>query len=155
MKKTVREFVRRGSVACGFGPLILAVLYLVLHQNGVIESLSVNEVCIGIFSLSALAFVAGGMNVVYQIERLPLMAVISIHGVVLYVSYLVTYLLNDWLEWGWIPVLVFSAIFFVGFLAIWVVVYVIVKRNTENINQKLKQQQPVADTGNKRRDFEP
>ena len=90
MKNIVREFFRRGIAACGLGPVVLAVLYLILQRNGAVETLSVNEVCVGIFSLSALAFVAGGMNVVYQIEQLPLMAAISIHGVVLYVSYLLT-----------------------------------------------------------------
>ena len=98
MKNIVKEFCRRGIAACGLGPIVLAVLYLILQYNGVVETLTVNEVCIGILSLSALAFVAGGMNVVYQIERLPLMVAISIHGGVLYVSYLATYLLIEWLE---------------------------------------------------------
>ena len=75
---------------------------------------------------------------VYQIERLPLMVAILIHGGVLYISYLVTYLLNDWLEWGVTPVLVFSGIFIVGYLAIWAVIYSIIKRNTEKVNEVLK-----------------
>ena len=73
MKKIIAEFFRRGLVAFGFGPLVLAVIFLILQCNGVVETLSVNQVCLGIFSLSALAFVAGGMNVIYQVERLPLM----------------------------------------------------------------------------------
>ena len=141
MKKYVLEFWRRGLVAFGFGPIVLAVLYLILQANGVLQTLTVNQVCLGIFSLSVLAFVAGGMNVVYQIERLPLMVAILIHGGVLYISYLVTYLLNDWLEWGVTPVLVFSGIFIVGYLAIWAVIYSIIKRNTEKINEILKKQQ--------------
>ncbi|MBQ6874633.1 MAG: DUF3021 domain-containing protein [Lachnospiraceae bacterium] len=138
MKKYVLEFWRRGLVAFGFGPIVLAVLYLILQANGVLQTLTVNQVCLGIFSLSVLAFVAGGMNVVYQIERLPLMVAILIHGGVLYISYLVTYLLNDWLEWGVTPVLVFSGIFIVGYLAIWAVIYSIIKRNTEKVNEVLK-----------------
>ena len=103
MKKNVLEFVRRGVSACGLGPIVLAVLYLILQHQGIIETLTVKEVCIGIFSLSALAFIAGGMNFIYQIEKLPLMVAISIHGGVLYISYLATYLVNDWLEWGKAP----------------------------------------------------
>ena len=71
MKKTVKEFFRRGIAACSLGPVVLAILYLILQHNGVIASLTVNEVCTGIFSLSALAFIAGGMNVIYQIEQFP------------------------------------------------------------------------------------
>jgi hypothetical protein len=138
MKYILKEFCRRGIAACGLGPIALAVIYLVLQHNGVVEVLTVHGVCVGIFSLSALAFVAGGMNVVYQIERLPLMAAISIHGGVLYVCYLLTYLVNDWLDRGTAPILVFTGIFAVGYLLIWAVIYSIIKKNTDRINEAMR-----------------
>ena len=141
MKKNVLEFIRRGLIACGFGPMILAVLYLILQNQAGLESLTVNQVCIGIFSISALAFIAGGMNVVYQIEQLPLMWAILIHGCVLYFSYLGTYLVNDWLEWGKAPILVFTGIFVLGYLAVWAVIYSLTRRNTEKINMALREKQ--------------
>ena len=141
MKKIVLEFLRRGLMACGLGPIVLAVLYLILQHQANLETLTVNQVCLGIFSLSALAFIAGGMNVIYQIERLPLMVAILIHGSVLYISYLGTYLINDWLEWGVTPILVFSGIFAFGYLVIWAIIYSIIKRNTEKLNLILKQKQ--------------
>ena len=141
MKRYLGAFFRRGLIACGFGPLVLAVLYLILYRSSGLEMLTVPQVCLGIFSLSALAFIAGGMNILYQIERLPLMVAILIHGVVLYASYLITYLLNDWLEWGFTPLLVFTGIFLFGYLAIWAVIYTVTKRNTEKLNRKLRQQQ--------------
>lgn len=141
MRKTALEFVRRGLVAGGFGPVILAVLYIILVRSGEIVSLTASQVCIGIFSLYALAFIAGGMNVIYQIERLPLMAAISIHGGVLYIGYLITYLVNGWLELGKAPIMVFTAIFIAGYLAIWAVIYHITRRNTRRLNEMLKQKQ--------------
>ena len=144
MKKIVLEFLRRGLLAFGFGPLVLAILYFILQHQCGIQSLTVNEVCIGIVSLSVLAFVAGGMNVIYQIERLPLMVAILIHGCVLYIGYLVTYLLNDWLERGIIPILVFSVIFVLGYLAVWAIIYSIIKRNTGKVNEMLREQQKNA-----------
>ena len=138
MKYILKEFCRRGIAACGLGPIALAVIYLVLQYNGVVDVLTVHGVCVGIFSLSALAFVAGGMNVVYQIERLPLMVAISIHGGVLYVSYLLTYLVNDWLDWGTAPILAFTGIFVFGYLLIWAVIYSIIKRNTDRINEAMR-----------------
>ena len=143
MKKYLCDFVRRGMTAAGFGPMILAVLYLILHKQGVIEMLTVKEVCLGIASLSALAFVAGGMNVVYQVERLPLMLAILIHGCVLYVSYLGTYLLNGWLEMGTAPILVFTAVFVLGYLVIWGIIYSVIKRRTERINELLMQRRKI------------
>ena len=144
MKKNILEFMRRGLVACGFGPLVLAVVYLLMQRSGHLETLTANEVCTGIFSLSVLAFIAGGMNMIYQIERLPLMAAILIHGGVLYVAYLATYLLNGWLARGITPLLVFSAIFVLGYLAVWAVIYSVTKRNTEKLNRMLQQQQQTA-----------
>lgn len=145
MKKNVLEFIRRGLVACSFGPIVLAVLYLILQHQGAVETLTVNEVCTGIFSLSALAFVAGGMNFIYQIEQISLMVAILIHGSVLYISYLTTYLLNDWLKWDLSSVLVFSGIFVFGYLVIWAIIYSIIKKDTAKINEVLKQKQKMTE----------
>lgn len=141
MKKFVLEFLRRGLIASGIGPIVLAIVYLILQQTAAVEMLSVNQVCIGIFSITALAFIAGGMNAIYQIERLPLMVAILIHGGILYISYLVTYLLNDWLDFGALPIIVFSAVFVVGYIVIWAIIYSIIKRNTDKLNKMLKQKQ--------------
>ena len=141
MKRYIVEFFRRGLVACGLGPMVLAVLYRILQHKGALQELTVDEVCLGIVTLTALAFVAGGMNVLYQIERLPLMVAILIHGSVLYCGYLATYLLNGWLERGAQPILVFSGIFAAGYLVIWTVIYGITKKRTEKINALLKKNQ--------------
>ena len=137
MKKHILDFIRRGAVACGIGPLVLAVLYLMIGRQSA-QQLTPEQVSTGIFSLTALAFIAGGMNVIYQLERLPLMAAVGIHGAVLYAGYLATYLINDWLEWGAIPVLVFSGIFVVGYLVIWAVIYCIIRSRTARLNEILK-----------------
>ena len=141
MKKNILEFIRRGLVAAGFGPLVLAIIYLILQKYSGIEVLTINQICMGIVSISALAFIAGGMNVVYQIEELPLMWAILIHGSVLYISYLATYLINNWLEWGVTPVLVFTAFFVLGYLVIWAVIYLVTIKRTDRINEILRRNQ--------------
>ena len=145
MKKFVLEFLRRGLIAAGIGPIVLAFLYLILQQSDAVAMLSVNQVCVGIFSITALAFIAGGMNAIYQIEQIPLMVAIFIHGIVLYIGYLGTYLVNDWLEWGLISIIVFTAIFAVGYIVIWGIVYSIIKRNTARINEGLKIRQQKSE----------
>lgn len=141
MKKFGLEFLRRGFIASGIGPIVLAIVYLIVKQSTSIDTLTVDQVCVGIFSLTALAFIAGGMNAIYQVERLPLMTAILIHGGVLYIGYLVTYLLNDWLDFGIIPIIVFSAIFVVGYIVIWAIIYSMIKRTTTNLNKTLKKKQ--------------
>ena len=141
MKKFVLEFLRRGFIAAGIGPIVLAIVYLILQYSADINTLTVHGVCSGIFSLTTLAFIAGGMNAIYQVEHLPLMTAISIHGSVLYIGYLGTYLLNSWLDFGIIPIIVFTAIFVVGYIVIWAIIYSIIKRNTAKLNEMLKKKQ--------------
>lgn len=141
MKKIVLGFLQKGFVACGFGPMVLVILYWILQRQCDLQYLSVNEVCTGIISLSVLAFIAGGMNVIYRIERLPLAFAILIHGSVLYISYLCTYLVNRWLEWGKAPVIVFTAIFVLGYLTIWAIIYWTTQKRTARLNEMLKQKQ--------------
>ena len=141
MKKFVLEFLRRGFIAAGIGPIVLAIVYLILQRSADVSTLTVYEVCIGIFSLTTLAFIAGGTNAIYQVERLPLMIAILIHGSILYIGYLGTYLLNNWLVFGIIPIIVFTAIFVVGYIVIWAIIYSIIKRNTAKLNEMLKKKQ--------------
>ena len=150
MKRFVTDFCRRGLIACGFGPIVLAVLYMILHYKGLIDTLTVNQVCTGIFSITALAFIAGGINAVYHIERLPLTLAILIHGIFLYFSYLGAYLLNDWIEWGATPIFVFSGIFVVGYLAVWAIIYCVTERNTKKLNEMLKEKQKCLSIDNNR-----
>ena len=139
MKNNLKEFFFRGFAACGFGPIVLAVVYLILESNGVVHTVTVREMCVGIFSISALAFVAGGMNFIYKIEKMPLMLAILIHGGVLYASYLATYLINGWLEFGMVPILVYSVIFVVGYLAVWTGIYCVTRKRINKVNMALMQ----------------
>ena len=141
MKRIIGQFIFRGFVACGFGPLVLATIYAILNVSGVVHTVTVDEMTLGIFSISALAFVVGGMNVLYSIERIPLMVAIFIHGGVLYVSYLATYLINGWLELTAADLLGYSAIFVVAYLAVWVVIYTITRVRTRRVNEVLKLKQ--------------
>ena len=128
-------------------PEVKPIVYLILKQSAAIDTLTVDQVCIGIFSLSVLAFIAGGMNAIYQVERMPLMTAILIHGGTLYIGYLGTYLLNDWLDFGIIPIIVFTTIFVVGYIVIWAIIYSIIRRNTAKLNEMLKKKQQNLSSG--------
>ena len=125
----------------GFGPIILAIIYAILGLSGVTQSIDIYEAALAIVSISVLAFISAGITVVYQIERLPLFYAFLLHGLVLYVDYALIYLLNGWLTWGVTPILVFSGIFVVGYFAIWTIIYSIIKKNTDEINEMLKKKQ--------------
>ena len=138
MKKFWKEFLFRGLICAAGGPVVLAIIYGILGATGTVESLSPGEVCAGILSITLLAFTAAGMTAVYQIEQLPLPIMILLHGGVLYLTYILTYLLNGWLANQLTPILVFTGIFAAGFAFIWLIIYHIEKVKTNKLNKMLK-----------------
>ncbi len=133
-----KQFGLRGLVAMGFGSVVLSVIYLILGLSGVIDSLAWSEVVLGYFTITALAFLAGGITVVYQIEELPLSLAITLHGFILYIGYALLYVTNNWLKDGIIPFLIFTGIFIAGYILVWLVIYLITNKGTKNINNKIK-----------------
>ena len=138
MKKNVIEFFKRGMCFMGFGPIILVIIWGILGVCNVIESLSVSTVVFGILTVSFMAFVAAGVTVVYQIERLPLLYATLIHGIVLYLDYAIIYLLNGWIKDGATPFVIFTIIFVIGYGLIWGIVYLFIRKDVEKMNRKVK-----------------
>ena len=137
MKKIFKEFMHRGLLCMGFGPLVLAIVFAILNLCGVVEVITVSEMVLGIFAITLMAFVAAGITVVYQIENLPLLYAILIHGLTLYLDYAVIYLVNGWLKNGIIPFVVFTIIFILGFILTWIIVYSFIRKDIEKMNRKI------------------
>jgi len=137
MKKHVLSFIQRGFAGATFGPIVLAIIYGILGATNVTKTLSVNEVVLGIISVSVMAFIAAGITMIYEVENLPLISAILIHGLALYADYAIMYLINGWIAEGLIPFLTFTAIFFVGFAIIWSIIYICTKNKTNKLNKRL------------------
>ena len=138
MKKFWKEFFLRGLICAAGGPVVLAVIYGILGATGAAESLSPREVCCGILSITLLAFIAAGMTAIYQMEQLPLATMILLHGGVLYIAYILTYLINGWLQNQVQAILIFTGIFVVGYALIWLIIYLIERRKAEKLNKLLQ-----------------
>lgn len=139
MKKFWKEFLLRGLICASGGPIVLAIIYGVLGVTGAVEHFSPNEVCMGILTITLLAFIAAGMTAIYQMEQLPLPTMILLHGGALYIAYILTYLLNGWLQKSLVPILVFTGIFAAGYALIWLIIYFVTKAKTDALNAKLKE----------------
>ena len=137
MKKFWKDFLLRGLVSCGFGPVLLAIIYGILGACGVIETLTAGEVCKGILTITLMAFVAGGVSAVYQMEELPLFSAILIHGVALYLDYLMIYLVNGWIADGVKPLVIFTLIFVAGYVLTWAIIYAIIRKDAKKLNDCL------------------
>ena len=135
--KDAKEFLRRGMMAAWGGPVILAVIYLILEKAGVVTTLTVSEVVLAIISMTIMAFIAAGISFVYQVEQLPLAIATIIQMSVLYFDYLLFYRLN-----GWVPnegLITFTVIFVAGFVVVWLIVYFCaVRPSVRKLNEKLK-----------------
>lgn len=137
MKKYVLEFIKRGFMAAGGGPVVLAIVYGCLGISGTVEFLTPNEVCMGVLSVTLMAFIVGGIGVIYTVESLPLPMAILIHVGVLYLDYLLVYLFNNWLPKQAIGV--FTAAFAIGYAFIWMIIYLRVRVKTKKLNAKIRQ----------------
>ena len=118
------------------GPVIMAIVWIALHGAGVITSLTVNQVVLGIFTMTVMAFIAAGISIVYQIETLPKAFAGLIQAAVLYIDYLGFYLIN-----GWIPVSkiwIFTLIFVGCFTVIWFIIYITVKLKVDKMNKTME-----------------
>ena len=138
MRKFWKDFLLRGLISAAGGPLVLAVIYGILSATGAVETITTNEVCLSIITITLLAFTAAGMTAIYQMEQLPLPTMILFHGGALYIAYILTYLINGWLQNSLIPILIFTGIFAAGYALIWLIIYAIERNKTEKLNKLLK-----------------
>ena len=137
MKKYVVQFFQRGLAFGGFGPVIMAIVYLILSKTLDAFTLTGNEVFISAISTYLLAFVHAGASVFNQIEHWPVSKSLLCHMSVLYVSYLVCYLINAWLPFDLRIVLAFTAFFIITYLLIWAIVVIVLKSTSRKFNQKI------------------
>ena len=138
MKQFFKEFLLRGLICAAGGPLVLAIIYGILGATGTVEAVSTTKVCMGILTITLLAFIAAGMTAIYQMEQLPLPIMILLHGGGLYIAYILTYLINGWLQNSLTAILVFTGIFVAGYALVWLIIYFVEKAKAEKLNKLLK-----------------
>ena len=137
MKAFLKEFLKRGFISAWGGPFVLAIIYFIVGKLENVQSIPIDEVSLGILSITFMAFTAGGITAIYQNDFLPIASSILIHAAVLYFDYLIMYLLNDWLPRSEIGI--FTAIFVAGFVIIWVIIYFCSKRKIDSLNKLCKE----------------
>lgn len=138
MNKYVKNFLHRGLIFGGFGPIIVGIIYMVIEKTTADFSLTGKEMFLAIISVYLLAFVQAGASVFNQIEEWPLPKSLLCHLTTLYIAYVTCYLLNTWIPFKTEIVLIFTAIFLAGYFLIWGIVYFSVKATSKRFNKKLK-----------------
>ncbi len=137
MNKYVKEYLHRGLVFGGFGPIILGVVYAILESTIDGFSLGGGEVLVGIISTYLIAFVQAGGSVFNQIEGWPLAKSLLLHFTTIYAAYLGAYVINSWIPFEWAVVGIFTGVFVVTYLVVWLVVYLSVRAASAKMNKKI------------------
>ena len=137
MNKYLKSFLHRGLVFSGLGPIVTSIVFWAISMANKDVVFTWTVVLTGMISTYFLAFIVSGVSVINQIEHWPIAKRSLIHLSILYVTYLVCYLVNSWIPFDWIVVLIFTLVFVVTYLVIWLIVYISSRHVTKKMNEKL------------------
>ena len=136
MNKYVKDFMLRGMLFGGFGPIVVAIILFVISFFDTV-SLSASQLLIAVVSSYLLAFVQAGSTVFNQIEHWPLLKSIGVHFLTLYLAYSLCYTVNSWIPFDPKVLLIFTGIFAAVYAVVYVTVYLIIGSTTKKLNKAL------------------
>lgn len=137
MNKYFKDFMLRGLMFGGFGPIVMSVVMLIISYTQPQFSLSGVEILTATLSTYVLAFVQAGASVFNQIDSWSLPKSMLCHFSLLYAAYSGCYILNSWIPFKAQVLAIFTAIFVITYFVIWAIVYICVKQASKRFNNKL------------------
>ena len=137
MNKHLKEFFHRGMMFGGFGPIIMGIIYSVIQRTESGFSLNGDEVFCAIISTYIIAFVQAGASVLNQIDTCYPLLMTGAHLAILYVTYVCAYLINSWIPFRSDALGIFTAVFVIGYAAVWLTVCIAIKTVSKKLNRKL------------------
>lgn len=121
----------------GFGPIILMIVYACLQAQHVITTLTINEVNLAIISTLIIAFVQGSSSAIFQTEHLSLGQATLIQSLLIYFTLIFLYLINGWIQLNSMVILIFSICYWLGYLIIWLTIFLIIRNQVKKANNRL------------------
>ena len=138
MNKYVKDFLHRGLIFGGFGPIIFGIIIYIISKTTDDLALNGADMLTGIISTYLLAFAHAGASVFNQIEHWSIGKSLFCHLSTLYVAYSLCYVINTWIPFEPKMLLLFTAIFMAIYFVVWGIVYLSIKAISKNCNAKLK-----------------
>ncbi len=133
----LKEFLKRGFMFSGLGPVTVSIVFFVISLFEKNFQLSAPQLLIAIISSYFLAFIQAGVTVFNQIDHWSITKALACHFSSLYIAYLICYLINSWIPFNTTVVLIFTVIFVVTFFIIWAVVFLTVRHLSRKLNKNL------------------
>lgn len=137
MNLYVKEFLKRGLIFSGLGPVTAGIVYLCIENSGVDLKLTGFNVFLAIITTYIIAFVQAGSSVFNQIDSWSKAKSLLLQMTSIYVVYMGGYLINNWIPFKIEVIIIFTCIFVALYLSIWLTVYFINKNVSKKLNAKL------------------
>ena len=134
MNKYAKEFLRRGLIFGGFGPIVAGIVLACVPAG----EMTGGQVLLAVVSTYLLAFIHAGASVFNQIEHWPLAKSMLCHFGSLYLAYSGCYVINSWIPFEPMMLLIFTGIFAVLYLLIWSIVMLCLRASAKKMNQKIQ-----------------
>lgn len=138
MNRYLKDFLHRGLIFGGFGPIVVAIVFMCISLADRGFSLTASQILLATVSSYLLAFVQAGVTVFNQIEHWSTVKSLLCHFVTLFAAYSVCYVVNSWIPFEPMVLVIFSVIFTVLFFVIWTIVYLSVRATSKRFNSQLK-----------------
>jgi hypothetical protein len=138
MNRYVKSFLQRGLIFGGFGPIVTAIVFFIVSLTVENVTFTGSQLLLAVVSTYLLAFIHAGASVFNQIDHWPLAKSLGIHFATLYLAYSLCYAMNSWIAFEPMVLLIFTAIFAVGYFAVWLTVFLSVRATGARLNRKLK-----------------
>ena len=143
MNPYLKEFLHRGLIFSGLGPIIAGIVYLILELSQVKLDLNGIQIFVAILTTYIIAFVHAGTSVFHQIEKWGPAKSLLCQLLSLYIVYIVGYLINRWIPLDFIVILIFTGAFIGGYLIIWFSIYFTMKKSSSKLKEKLNEQKSL------------
>ncbi|MBQ4562615.1 MAG: DUF3021 domain-containing protein [Clostridia bacterium] len=137
MNRYLKEFLHRGLIFAGFGPIVVGIVFAILQYTVKDFSLGGVDVLTAIASTYLLAFIQAGASVFNQIEHWPPAKALGIHFSTLFLSYSLCYILNRWIPFDIKVILIFAGIFTIVYALTYTAVFLCVRAASKKMNSRL------------------
>ena len=122
----------------GFGPIVGGIVFAILGAT--IEDFHIEgwQILLAIVSTYLLAFVQAGATVFNQIESWNIGKSLAFHFISIYLAYSIAYVVNTWIPFEPIVLVIFTALFVVTYAVIWLSVFLAIKATEKKLNKSLR-----------------
>lgn len=119
------------------GPQVYGIVMLILYLCGEDTTSDGLMIFRGILSISILVFLVAGASILWQEERIGLAGALVIHGLFLYISYFIVYVINGWIATELKLIVFFTLMFIIFYSLLYIALYNVERIKVRKINSGL------------------